>query len=339
MDGFSGLDIRVLAYELAEKYKLPHRFKKENEMAGEDWLRGFLNRHPDIVVRKRKSIVSRTPILIKEKIDKLISTLEFLVDSYKLQAKDVYTLDETTITCAAKSDSKTNNLEKDLLNCQKLVTAEICFSASGNYLPLMLIFPSNDKSLSNGAPPGSKIEFDPSGQMQITIFLKWLKMFIKSSKSSKNTPVILIVNKYQRFLKNLEVLELIDKHGVHILTFPSDAAGKLFPMNYCLIKALSQNYAEQVMNWSEIHPDQSFTMSEVYELFGNAFMNVATIAAPVESFQNTGIWPIDRVKIEENLDLSLAECSEYWLFFQQLIFLKNIDFFIDIFLLRSSYWM
>lgn len=303
LEGFSGLDIRGLAYDLAEKYKLPHRFKKENELAGEDWLRGFLNRHPEITLKKRRFFNYKMPSYNKEDIYKLINTFEILVDKHKLKANNIYTLDETTIPCIARVQENVDDSDSGTVSSEnKLVTAEICFSASGTYLPLMLIFPYNDKSLLNGAPPGSKIEFDPMGQMQVTLFLKWLKVFIKFSKASKSTPVVLIVNKYQHILKVLEVLEMLYNNGINILCFPTDVPSKLYPMNHYFMDALRLNYTMQTAKWSKNHQDEQFTIKEVYELFGNAFMNVATIAAPVESFYSTGIWPIDRVKIEENLN-------------------------------------
>lgn len=301
---YSGIDIRALAYLFAEKWKLAHRFNKENELAGEDWLRGFLKRHPDVIVKKRTTFFPKTPTNNKENIGDLISTLESIIEDYQLEASDLYTLDETTIPCVEKLDK---HLEGETENSQnKLVTAEICFSASGIYLPLILIFPSNDQSLLKGAPSGSKIEFDPLGQMRVNLFLNWLKMFVKFSKASKDTPKILIVNKYQHFLKNLEILELIDKNGVYIFNIPSEASNKLHPMYYSLMKNLRENYAAQALEKSLNHQDQSIEMNEVYELFGKAFTSVATLDTAVESFQNTGIWPLDRKKIEQNLDMILG---------------------------------
>jgi hypothetical protein len=49
MFGLNTVELRKLAFELAEKQKVPHRFK--NETAGKTWLKGFLKRHPDIAIR------------------------------------------------------------------------------------------------------------------------------------------------------------------------------------------------------------------------------------------------------------------------------------------------
>ena len=57
-DVFYGLDeqkIRLIAYEFATRQRLKHNFNSEKRMAGKDWLRGFLKRHPEISVRKPES--------------------------------------------------------------------------------------------------------------------------------------------------------------------------------------------------------------------------------------------------------------------------------------------
>lgn len=47
----SFLDVRSLAYQLAEKKQLRHTFSQAKRIAGKDWLRGFRKRHPEVVLR------------------------------------------------------------------------------------------------------------------------------------------------------------------------------------------------------------------------------------------------------------------------------------------------
>ncbi|KAG5879418.1 hypothetical protein JTB14_027241 [Gonioctena quinquepunctata] len=46
--GFTGRDVRILAFELAEKNKIAHPFNEELQVAGEDWLVGFRKRHSQL---------------------------------------------------------------------------------------------------------------------------------------------------------------------------------------------------------------------------------------------------------------------------------------------------
>ena len=44
-------DVRRLAYELAERQNLQHPFDRNTQMAGKDWLRSFMARHPTLSIR------------------------------------------------------------------------------------------------------------------------------------------------------------------------------------------------------------------------------------------------------------------------------------------------
>jgi hypothetical protein len=55
-----------------------------------------------------------------------------------------------------------------------LVSAEIFMSASGNFMSTMFVFPRarENKELLDDAPPGSTVEYHPSGWMQTETLLK-----------------------------------------------------------------------------------------------------------------------------------------------------------------------
>ena len=49
--GLTTIEIRHLAYEIAEKLNMNHCFSKSTNMAGVDSLQGFLSRHPNLSIR------------------------------------------------------------------------------------------------------------------------------------------------------------------------------------------------------------------------------------------------------------------------------------------------
>lgn len=50
--GLSTTDVRRLAYDCADKAGLQHRFNHEKKMAGVDWLRSMMKRHPELSIRQ-----------------------------------------------------------------------------------------------------------------------------------------------------------------------------------------------------------------------------------------------------------------------------------------------
>lgn len=49
--GLSTTEFRKLAFKLAEKFQLPHRFNKEKKIAGKKWYYRFMKEHPDLSLR------------------------------------------------------------------------------------------------------------------------------------------------------------------------------------------------------------------------------------------------------------------------------------------------
>lgn len=56
--GLTTLDLRRLAYQLAVRNSKAHNFNTDKQMAGVDWLKGFLRRHPDLSIQKPSHISS-----------------------------------------------------------------------------------------------------------------------------------------------------------------------------------------------------------------------------------------------------------------------------------------
>lgn len=50
--GLTSKELRLLAYQLAEKNKIKHPFAKENDQEGLDWMYNFMKRHPNLSIRK-----------------------------------------------------------------------------------------------------------------------------------------------------------------------------------------------------------------------------------------------------------------------------------------------
>jgi hypothetical protein len=66
-------DVRGLAFHFVEKNGLNHKFNLENEMAGYDWVYSFLDRNPNLCVRKAQDLsYARSRGLNKEEAGKFL---------------------------------------------------------------------------------------------------------------------------------------------------------------------------------------------------------------------------------------------------------------------------
>lgn len=139
-------------------------FNQGNKMAGKVWLCIFWKRHPELSLQKPENTsAARARGFNESAVNDFLNLIEPIIEKYKLPASRIYNLDETDITVVPKSNSKIISLKgKKQVGCLtaaergELVTAEICVSASGVFMPPLLIFSRVRESSEylNGAPAG-----------------------------------------------------------------------------------------------------------------------------------------------------------------------------------------
>ncbi|GBP12702.1 hypothetical protein EVAR_10342_1 [Eumeta japonica] len=163
--GLTTKDLKALAYNLAVKNNKPHPFNVQKQEAGKDWVQGFLNRHPELSIREPESTsAARAAGFNKEVVDQFYTFLGNIYDEHHLTPDRIYNCDETGISVVPKTKSKIiarrgRKQVGALTSAERgaTITVEICFSASGQYMPPMMIFPRKrmDPQLMLNAAPGA----------------------------------------------------------------------------------------------------------------------------------------------------------------------------------------
>lgn len=151
--GVTMKELRQFAFQLAEKNKLNHNFNKDSQMAGEDWVQNFMKRHCELSLRKPEATSgARAMGFNKVTVTQFFNLLTKIVDEHHLTGDRIYNCDETGVTVNPKQMSRVIAARGQrqvgaLTSAERgnTVTAEICFSASGAYMPPMLIFPRRRK--------------------------------------------------------------------------------------------------------------------------------------------------------------------------------------------------
>ncbi|CAK1549453.1 unnamed protein product [Leptosia nina] len=105
--GLTGKELRIIAYQLAQRNHIDNPFNTETGMAGEDWLSGFLKRHPDLAYRRPEpTSAARAMAFNRVAVDNFFTLLENVIDKHKLTPERIYNVDETGISTVPKSQSK-----------------------------------------------------------------------------------------------------------------------------------------------------------------------------------------------------------------------------------------
>lgn len=297
-------DLRSLAYQFANQNNIPHPFSKEDQLAGVGWVHNFLKRNNNISLRTPENTsASRVAAFNRTCVAKFFELLGELMDTHKFPPSRIYNCNKTGISTVPNKKSKILSLKGKkqvgiLSSAERgtLITTEICFSATGQYIPPLMIFPRvrMNPMFAQGLPPETQVECHPSGWMQTEIFAPtWFNHFVKHSRPSAGDPVLLILDGHSTHVKNIKLVEMARANNVHILVIPPHTSHRLQPLDVAFMAPLSSYYEQEVRKWLRNNPGKVVTVHDVGALFGPAYIRSATQQNALSAFQATGICPLN----------------------------------------------
>jgi hypothetical protein len=115
-------------------------------------------------------------------------------------------------------------------------------SASGNFVPVMFVFPlaNENKELLDDVPPGSTAEYHLSGWMQTEIFRKWFHRFIKIPMPTERKHLVLLSDGDESQTESLDLIELACKSHVVLMCFPTHTTNRVQTLDISFMAPLNQ---------------------------------------------------------------------------------------------------
>lgn len=307
--GLTRSTLLTLAYQIAEVNGISTRFNQASKKAGKLWLKGFLRRHPNITYRQPEATsLARAAGFNRVRVEQFYTLLENVVDENKLTAQHIFNIDETGFTAVQKPQKiyakKGKHQVGAITSGEKArnVTFVCCASASGQYVPPLVIFPRKrmKADLKEGAPAGSIFACQKNGWINVELFRQWFEHFITVVKPSLQQKVLLILDGHVSHTQSIDVLMRAREAGVILLSLPPHTTHRLQPLDVTFFKPLSTYYNQAVDTWMRAHPGLGVAEHRVCRFFATAYGKAASIATAVNGFQTTGIWPVDRHVIHDS---------------------------------------
>ena len=164
---FDTMDIRMVVYQyLREIGRKVDRFK--DSLPGDDWVRGFLSRHPEVRMRIAKNIKTDRAAIDEKTLTDYINNLKITVQG--VPPDRIYNYDETNVTddpgvrkVVVKRGCKYPEM---IMNSSKAsISLMICGNAVGEVLPPYVVYKAGkmwDNWRENG-PKGTRYNNSSSG--------------------------------------------------------------------------------------------------------------------------------------------------------------------------------
>jgi hypothetical protein len=236
-------DVRRLAFQLAVRNKIPNPFSTAKEATGKDWFNRFMKRHSDKLSLPQPTGTSTARVtgFNKEPAGIFFDLYEKELAAHDYPPSRIFNVDETGVTVVQKKQPKILALKGKrqigaLTAAERgsLITIVVCMSASGIFVPPLIIFPRKNANhlLIRGAPPGTIFKYQPFGWISSEIFMDWFEHFVSVTKPSASDPVLLIVDGHTSHTRNLHLINKARECHVAIICLPPHSTHKLQPLEH-----------------------------------------------------------------------------------------------------------
>ncbi|ESN95622.1 hypothetical protein HELRODRAFT_86484 [Helobdella robusta] len=286
-------------------------------MAGKKWFYSFMRRHPELSLREPESTsMARAQGFNKERVKSFFELLAKIYDEENLSPDRLFNMDENTLSTVQDGQSKIISAKgKKRIGAmtsnerEESVTSVVCVSASGQYIPPMLIYKRKRMKveMTNGAPPGTVFSTQEKGWMSNDGFIEWLKHFISVVKPTKETKVVF--DGHVTHVKILKAIEFAREAGVRMISLPPHTTHRLQPLDVSFFGSLGKYYDDALRKWMRSHVSRPATTWQVAEIFGEAYGRAATIGIACSGFRASGLWPLD-FNIFSDADFAASSFSD-----------------------------
>lgn len=296
-------DVRSLAYNFAEELGLRHKFSKETQKAGYDWLHLFLTRHPDLSIRKSEGVsLARAQEMNRSEVNDYFELLRNVFEENCLFNKPcaLFNMDETGLQLnnrpghviagkGSKSVPLVTSSEKG-----ETITLVACCNAEGMFLPPVVIMKGKNKKpeFEDGMPPGSVVYMsEKSAYINSVIFSDWLRQHFLPRKPAGK--FVLILDGHSSHCNSVQLLEFAKANDIILICLPSHTTHFLQPLDRAVFKSVKSYFYSAAQKWLKNHPTRKITRLQFGQLLNECWGKSATPENAVSAFKATGIYPFN----------------------------------------------
>jgi DDE superfamily endonuclease/helix-turn-helix, Psq domain len=299
--GMNCIELRKLAFDIAQSNGTDNNFNVQKRIAGKDWLKGFRTRHPEISIRKPEpTSLARAQAFNKPQVTKFFEILDSTMKMHNINPLRVYNMDESGLNTVQATQRivalKGKKQVGAITSAERGVhcTVVCCMCAAGTFIPPCIIFPRKrwKPELADNGPPGTLNLCQENGWMTSDLFLQWLQHFAAYTAPSPGNKVLLLLDGHSSH-KSYEAVKYARENGIVLMCFPPHCTHRLQPLDVVFFGPLKTYFNQETTKWMKIHPGRAVTQFQISGLLNAAYGKAATVGIATSGFHQTGIVPFN----------------------------------------------
>ncbi|XP_053382064.1 uncharacterized protein LOC123532137 [Mercenaria mercenaria] len=226
-----------------------------NKGPSNKWIKKFIQRHPDLSERKPENQdKARSAMSNKKVMADFFTLLDTILLKYGVKDKpsQIFNCDETGFSGRETGRSKVIGPKRGHVFRRRVttadhITAHLCVSADGRFLPTMIIYQGSlpHRKYNDSIPDSWGFATSENGYMDTQLFQRWFtKMFIPHC--GRERPVVLLMDNCDAHISG-DVVEAAIANDIVLVGLPGHTTHILQPLDVKIIGPLKSRFAEMTV--------------------------------------------------------------------------------------------
>ncbi|XP_055899500.1 uncharacterized protein LOC129928629 [Biomphalaria glabrata] len=293
-------DIKSLVKGILEMENIVIK-KFTDNTPGDDWVRGFLSRHEDLITQRTCQNIKRQRAALSH--DDINVYFEHLRKSLEgVSAENILNYDETNLTddpgqkkCIFRRGIK--HPERAINFSKGNITVMFAGSAAGEFLPPYVIYKSEHlwHSWCEGGPPGTRYGRSKSGWMDSVNFEEWFLTIAVPWARRKLGRKVVIGDNLSSHISHL-VLKKCEEHNIGFILLPPNSTDKCQPLDVSFFAPLKREWRRLLESHKVKHPSSTSLDKKIFPaMLGSLIDGMGMRCAQnlMSGFRACGIHPLD----------------------------------------------
>ena len=311
--GYGKTRKQVLAF--VESYITNNKKGLKSSKITQGWWRNFLERQKDLSLRRGDNTSQdRMDAINSETIEHYFALLKKTLEENNLKnsPQRIYNVDESGVPLDPKglsivAESGSRKVRVRSTGRKGQVTVVACGNASGQFIPLMLIFDAKKlcPAWTRAEVPGTTYGLSDKGWITTELFESWLKEhFLEHAVAAR--PLLLLLDGHSTHFQP-QLIRMARQKGVIILCLPPHTTHEAQPLDCGVFSPLKMQWRIVCHQFLQSNPGKVITKFNFNSLFSKAWLNAVTLGNVIGGFKTCGVYPFNSCAIRISMDTNIHD--------------------------------